>query len=158
MSITTPSLRTWLFVPGTSPARFDKARDAHPSAVIIDLEDAVPDAHKDEARLACLEWLGQPGNHAFVRINATGTKWYDDDIEAIVALAGLRGILLPKARLSAVAALSPRSTVIVPLIEDAVGLDEAFEIASTHHVLALAFGSLDFALDIGCAHTRESLL
>ena len=42
--------RTYLFVPGSRPDRFEKARQSGAHAVILDLEDAVEDTQKDLAR------------------------------------------------------------------------------------------------------------
>ena len=44
------SARTFLFVPGDRPDRFDKARDSGADIVVIDLEDAVTSSEKSRAR------------------------------------------------------------------------------------------------------------
>ena len=70
------SARTFLFVPGNRPERFSKAAAAQPDIVVIDLEDAVSAADKDNAREHVDEWLSA-GNTGMVRINAvdtTGTR------------------------------------------------------------------------------------
>jgi citrate lyase subunit beta/citryl-CoA lyase len=50
--------RSYLFVPGNRPDRFEKARSAGADAVILDLEDAVPSEKKTETR----ETLSLPGS------------------------------------------------------------------------------------------------
>jgi citrate lyase subunit beta/citryl-CoA lyase len=50
--------RSYLFVPGNRPERFEKARSAGADAVILDLEDAVPSEKKTETR----ETLSLPGS------------------------------------------------------------------------------------------------
>ena len=49
--------KTYLFVPGNRPERFDKACAAGADAVILDLEDAVPPEAKAQAREAVVKWL-----------------------------------------------------------------------------------------------------
>ncbi len=44
------SLKSWLFAPATKPDRFARAAEAGADALIIDLEDAVAPAAKQEAR------------------------------------------------------------------------------------------------------------
>jgi len=96
-------------------------------------------------------------------VNALTTRWCHDDVRELAA-AGPAGIMLPKADgkdavaeldgwLSAREAelgLVPGSIRIVPLIETALGLHRAYEIAAASpRVLCLAFGSLDFCNDVG---------
>ena len=87
--------RSYLFVPGNRPDRFEKARSAGADAVILDLEDAVPSEKKTETREAVSAWLS-PESPAYVRVNGTATPWFWDDLEA-VARPGLAGVVLPKA-------------------------------------------------------------
>src|SRR5207237_3699177 len=85
--------RTYLFVPGNRPDRFEKARQSGAHAVILDLEDAVQSAHKDLAREAVATWL-QPARPVYVRINGMGTSWFERDLE-VVGLPGVLGVVLP---------------------------------------------------------------
>ncbi len=64
-----------LFVPGHRPERFGKARAACREGIVIDLEDAVPPAGKDEARAHALGHLRARGAGApvLLRLNALGT-------------------------------------------------------------------------------------
>src|SRR5947209_48786 len=87
--------RSYLFVPGNRPDRFEKARQSGADAVILDLEDAVQSDHKDLAREAVIAWL-EPARPVYVRINGTGTPWFEGDLE-VVGLPGILGIVLPKA-------------------------------------------------------------
>ena len=87
--------RSYLFVPGNKPDRFEKARISGVDAVMVDLEDAVPEEEKEAAREDVSSWLSSE-RPVFVRINAASTPWFDDDLEA-VRRPGLAGILLPKA-------------------------------------------------------------
>ena len=88
--MTTEDAVTWLFVPGTRADRFDRAAAAGADEIILDLEDAVPPAAKDEARQSVASWLGGPGE-GWVRINGLETDWREHDLAAVAGQPGLRG-------------------------------------------------------------------
>jgi citrate lyase subunit beta/citryl-CoA lyase len=73
--------RSYLYVPGNRPDRFDKACAAGADVVIVDLEDAVPPAEKDSARAALASWLS-PDKAVLVRVNAARSEWFDPDLAA----------------------------------------------------------------------------
>jgi citrate lyase subunit beta/citryl-CoA lyase len=149
-----------LFVPGDRPERFEKARSSGADEVIIDLEDAVDAVRKGSARASAAEWLFQ--GSAWVRINAVDTAWYAADVAVLANVPGLRGIVLPKAenpaQVKRLAALLPAATPIVPLVETALGLYRVVELARCAATARLAFGSVDFSLDVGCGETDAALL
>lgn len=153
--------RTWLFVPATSPHRFAAAAGSTADAVIVDLEDAVGVDAKDSARRATAAWLTS-GARAWVRINPAGTPWHDDDVAALVGLPGVLGLVVPKVEdplaLAGLAATVSDGQGVIALIESALGVHRAVEIAAVDGVVRLAFGSLDFAVDIRAEHTDEALL
>jgi citrate lyase subunit beta/citryl-CoA lyase len=152
--------RSYLFVPGNRPERFDKACGAGAHAVIVDLEDAVAPAHKPAAREAVRGWLGAAGP-VWLRINGPESEWFAGDLD-LVALPGVKGVVLPKAEDAAVVAevrgRAGPGTGIIPLVETAVGLARAEALARAAGVERLAFGSVDFQLDTGIAGDREELL
>ena len=152
--------RSFLFVPGNRPDRFDKAWNAGADAVILDLEDAVPAERKTAARQAVASWLSGD-RPVFVRINGAATAEFGDDVAALTR-PGLAGVLLPKAeRRAEIAALSimlPETARIIPIVESALGVWNALELASAPRVWRLAFGSLDFMLDTGIGGEGEELL
>jgi citrate lyase subunit beta / citryl-CoA lyase len=152
---------SWLFVPGDRPDRFVKATGSGADEVICDLEDAVTEESKSIARQHVARWLAS-GGAAWVRLNATSTVHYLADVDALSALPGLRGVIVPKAEdESSLAALHKRlgtRTAIIPLIETAVGIQNAPKLAASRAVCRLAFGSVDFATDIGAAHDHHALL
>ncbi len=152
--------RSYLFVPGTRPDRFEKALRSGADAVILDLEDAVSVAEKDEAREAISAWLS-PEHPAYVRVNGASTEWFRDDLGAI-ARPGLSGVLLPKAeepaQISEAASLLTDEATIVPILETGLGIWEARTLAAARRVERLAFGALDFALDVGIHGEGEELL
>ncbi len=144
-----------LFVPATRPERFAKAAASGADAVILDLEDAVAAADKDAARAALT--CGFTDLPVVLRINATGTPWHAADLAAAAALP-LAAVILPKAETAAevVAVATASGHRVIALIESARGLAGARAIATAAG--QLAFGSVDFCADLGCAHEREILL
>ncbi len=157
-----PDFTTALFVPGDRPERFAKAAAAGADAVIIDLEDAVAPPNKASARESLLSLpLNVLGVPVILRINGADTEWHERDV-AVAAKLDLAAIMLPKADLGgALDELSKgpaRQVPILALIETARGLDQVRGIASHAAVRRLAFGSIDFCADLGCAHERDALL
>ena len=82
--------RSFLFVPGDRPERFEKAIASGAHGVILDLEDAVTPERKDQARAAMHEWLGQTQHKVWVRVNPPDTPWYAADGE-LLSLSAVRG-------------------------------------------------------------------
>lgn len=154
------SEKSFLFVPGNRPERFDRACAAGADAVILDLEDAVAPTGKEEAREAVCRWL-QQGGRAWLRVNGTDTPWHQHDL-ALLDFAGVLGVLLPKAEraqeLQALARHTRTGTPLVPLVETAAGLWHARELASVAGVQRLAFGSVDFQVDLSIQGDGEELL
>ena len=158
---------TALFVPGDRPERFQKAVAAGPDVVIIDLEDAVaPDAKAGALAsvVAALQPSAQEPVLAVVRVNAPDSPYYSGDIDQLLDLAqrpghGLLGLMVPKAEDTAVieslaqrlAGAGGASLALVPLIESALGVTNALNIARVPGVTRLAFGAIDYALDINAS-------
>ncbi|WP_433464136.1 HpcH/HpaI aldolase/citrate lyase family protein [Spirillospora sp. CA-128828] len=142
--------RTLLFVPGDRPERFAKAHEAAPGLVVLDLEDAVPAAHKTDARAQVAEWLAA-GHTCAVRINPPGTPWHDEDVRAIAGHGC--AVVVPKAEdvaaLRAIAARLAAPCCLIALIETARGVLGARHLASLPGVERLAFGSFDLAAQLG---------
>lgn len=92
-------MRSKLFVPGSRPELFPKAMAGEADALSFDLEDAVDESRKAEARAALAKFLrGLPGNHGktiIVRVNGLATPHFEADLEAIVG-PGLDIVNLPK--------------------------------------------------------------
>lgn len=151
---------SWLFVPASRPDRFDKAAASGADAAILDLEDAVAPEDKQAARHHARRWL-DGGGSAWVRINGADTPWHDDDLGAVAACRGLCGVVIPKAEepvaLAAVGERLMAGAGLVALVETARGVREAAPIAACAAVDRLAFGSIDFALDIDAEHTPDAL-
>jgi citrate lyase subunit beta/citryl-CoA lyase len=83
-----------------------------------------------------------------VRVNAAATPWFADDV-ALAATLDLDGLVLPKASPEAVEALGSERLPVVAIVETAMGLRQAFEIASQPRVAALVLGSVDLAAEVG---------
>ncbi|OIJ25641.1 HpcH/HpaI aldolase/citrate lyase family protein [Nocardioides luteus] len=150
---TAETARTWLFVPGDRPERFAKAAAAGPDVVVLDLEDAVAPAHKDAARAHVTAWLARTEVTAAVRVNAAGSPWHDADIAALAALGRPTTVMLPKAdsaeAIAAVLDALPTGSAVVALVETALGVARAIDLATSPGVVRLAFGSFDLAAELG---------
>jgi len=153
--------RTLLFVPGNRPERFAKAAATAADLVIVDLEDAVPEENKAAARDAVAQWLSADGRAA-VRVNGTKSVHYQQDVTGLAGLPGLQAVVVPMADDPAALAILHRrlgrGVEIVALIETALGVVRAVELASTPGVSRLAFGHLDFAMDIGSSIEDDAML
>ncbi|HEY8359251.1 MAG TPA: CoA ester lyase [Ramlibacter sp.] len=151
---------TYLFVPGDRPERFAKALAAGADVVVIDLEDAVSPDRKEAARGNVAEALAQGDRQACVRINAVDTPWFEQDL-GILSLPGVASVMVPKAEtsaaLAAIRAAAPR-LAIIPIVETARGLAHAAELAAGENVQRLAFGSVDFQVDLGIEGEDMELL
>ena len=94
-------LRSYLFVPGDSDRKLDKAMQAGADALIADLEDSVAPSEKDKARGITAGFLRAARSqaerpHLFVRVNGLTTGLTDADLDGVMAAAP-DGIVLPKA-------------------------------------------------------------
>ncbi|WP_338523844.1 CoA ester lyase [Pseudomonas batumici] len=162
---------SYLFVPGNRPERFAKAVDARPDAIILDLEDAVHPDSKAASRAAIWVWQESTpvtGCQRYIRLNDVNSRFFAQDM---TWLGDMRypercaGIFLPKVEcpetLSRVVerlrAWHP-DLQIVAIIETAKGLQQVEAIAGIPGVTRLAFGSLDFSLDIDCRQIPEAFL
>jgi len=160
------SYRSLLFVPGSRPDRFNKAHRAGADLVCLDLEDAVAQAEKPEARKAVLAWLGgrQGGPPAGLRINALHTAAGQADLLALSqSTCSADFVMIPKLRHAAELRLldqllPPRAGFLFPLIESPDALEDAYEIAAHPRAECVLFGAVDFAAEAGCDTTWEALL
>ncbi|MDG4669458.1 aldolase/citrate lyase family protein [Mycobacterium sp. 236(2023)] len=140
--------RTWLLQPGLPG--FTVTDEPHVDVVVLDIEDGLPAAAKAEGRRAVADWLHDGGN-AWVRINSAATSEWDADLRALSSAAGLAGVMLAKTESAddvvATAARLPAGTPIVALVESALGIESALEIARC--CSRIAFGVGDFRRDTG---------
>ncbi|MFM8696588.1 MAG: HpcH/HpaI aldolase/citrate lyase family protein [Betaproteobacteria bacterium] len=162
--------RAALFVPATRADRIPKALASGADAVIVDLEDAVAPQDKDSARAALDVALagelrarasaGAAGPALWVRVNA-GAPWSDQDLALCARHAALQAVVVPKAesaqQMQAAFEACGRKP-LVALIETAEGYARRDEVASHPAVKRLAFGSIDFQLDLGISGEGDALL
>jgi len=162
--------RSLLYVPAHEERFVARAHERGADAVILDLEDGVPPAAKDEARAAlatAVPRVGRGGATVFVRLDHPWRRAWRD-AEAAVA-AGAAGVLLPKVSdAGAVRVMSAYlgelesehgrpigATWLLPLLEDAAGLLAAREVAACPRVAALIPGNEDLAHAFGVAAGSE---
>jgi citrate lyase subunit beta / citryl-CoA lyase len=142
--------RTYLFVPGDRPERFEKALATAADAVVIDLEDAVAPTAKPAAREAAAAFIAIAPERMVVRINDQSTPWFEDDL-AMLHSADARAVMLPKAErvatIERVRSVCPQAAILA-LIESARGVLAAEALAAAHGVQRLVFGTIDYALDM----------
>ena len=164
--------RSMLFLPGNNPNMLINGNCLGADAVIFDLEDAVSPSEKDAARILVrntMRYMDFRGCEIIVRINSIDTPYWKQDIAQILPYQPAL-ILLPKTGSSAdvleadayMTAMEeklnlPRNTVgLMPLIETAMGVENAFSIATaTKRVKALFLGAEDLTADLQCKRTKE---
>ncbi len=151
----------FLFVPGTRPDRFLKALDSGADTVVLDLEDAVAEEEKVNARNAIrAAWptfTEEQKQRLAIRSNSPGSKFYSADLILAQDLS-VTCLVIPKSesldQMNGAAAILP-DTAIVPMIETAIGLSKINEIANSNQVLRLALGNLDLQADLGMVCDQE---
>jgi citrate lyase subunit beta/citryl-CoA lyase len=93
------SIRSWLFVPGDSARKQEKAAASAADALILDLEDSVTAQQLPQARERVREFLGshrrRDAQQLWVRVNALSSGLLPADLAAVMAGAP-HGIVLPK--------------------------------------------------------------
>jgi len=159
--------RSRLYVPGSEPKYFINAALHGADCIILDLEDSVHSTEKDAARLLvrnALRGIDFLGCERMVRINQLPLG-LDDLTEIVPELPDL--ILIPKVETAAqvvevdrcIAAIQQdygitRPLWIMPILESALGIENAFSIATaSDHIVALTIGLEDYTADLGVAKT-----
>jgi citrate lyase subunit beta/citryl-CoA lyase len=144
--------RSWLLVNATRTETFDAAYASRADQVILDIEDAVDPGLKDQAREDVADWM-EDGKRVWVRINDRSTPFWSDDVDRLKGLPGLAGVMLAKTEAAEhVTETFDRlggGTPVLPLIESALGIEEAVSIARARGAFRLAFGSGDYRRDTG---------
>lgn len=163
--------RSMLFLPGSTPNKIINGDSMGADAVILDLEDAVSPDEKDAARILvrhAVQSLRFPGVEIIVRINAIDTAYWQADLDEMIPLRPAL-IMPPKTSCAQdvqtvdayISALEDklgmeRNTVkLIPLIETALGVENAFQIATaSSRVAALFLGGEDLTADLRCKRTK----
>jgi len=162
--------RSLLFAPGDSPRKLEKAGLSAADLVIIDLEDAVADSAKADARMAVAAHLNATHRRQphWVRINPLDTPHALADLAAVVP-AKPDGIVLPKAiradadrlhhyleAFEAAAALPLGAIpVFVLATETAAGVFDVGNYAGCPRLAALSWGAEDSATALGATSNRD---
>ncbi len=159
--------RSWLFVPGDSEKKLAKVANSPADAIIIDLEDAVASERKPAARQLTAALLADSARRhraTWVRVNAFGSAWLADDLDAIVA-ARPDGLVLPK--INSVAEIEGIDRCLRDLVQGglpllplttetargALGLSAYRDLPPP--VVGLTWGAEDLAADIGALRNRD---
>ena len=161
-----------LFLPGNNPNMLINGNCLGSDAVIFDLEDAVSPAEKDAARILVrntMRYMDFRGCEIIVRINSIDTPYWKADIDAILPYRPAL-ILLPKTgtaqdilaadaymtEVEAKLGFENNTVGLMPLIETALGVENAFAISTaSSRVRALFLGAEDLTADLRCKRTKE---
>lgn len=155
--------RTAMYVPASNAKALAKLAGLGVDMAIVELEDAVRPDQKEAARAAAVDALGGDFGGAIkaLRINAIGTVWHDDDVEA-AAQSGAEVVVIPKVESATdVNALAKRlCRPVLAMIESPAAVFEARAIAAAPGVLGLIAGLNDVAHDmrLPADPTREGLI
>ncbi len=152
-------MHTWLFVPGNQPDRIRKACATEADRIIIDWEDSVAAEHKDSARHVTAEVLSTNKTHSrlVIRINSMASESHAGDIAAVAKIRPAAVMLARTEQPDMTAALAEQGLPCIALIETALGVEQAFAIASMPGVQGLAFGCVDYLADIQARHSLTVL-
>ena len=163
--------RSMLFLPGNTPNMLINGSRLGSDALIFDLEDAVSPAEKDSASVLVrntLRYMDLGSCEIIVRINSIDTDYWKKDIDAILPYSPAL-ILLPKVNCAQDALIADEymteveqklgleagKVKLMPLIETALGVENAFSIATaTKRVAALFLGAEDLTADLRCKRTK----
>jgi citrate lyase subunit beta/citryl-CoA lyase len=157
--------RSALYLPGSNTRAISKARTLAADVILLDLEDAVAPAAKEEARALVVAALAEGGfgdRELVVRVNGAGTPWGEQDLLA-AATSGAHAVLLPKVERagdvraaddSLRAAGAPDALALWCMIETPLGVLAAAEIAAASpRVSVLVAGTSDLVKDLRARHT-----
>ncbi len=160
-----------LYIPGNTPGMMINAGIYNAHGIILDLEDSVAPEKKDEARLLVRNALRQVdfyGAERMVRINQLPRGL--DDLDEVIP-HNVHVVLLPKCESrqqieevnQKIQTIQDKQNLsgevyLMPIIESALGVVRAYEIASAaQNVVAVAIGLEDYCADLGVQRTKEGL-
>lgn len=165
--------RSLLFIPGNNPGMLLNGVVFGSDSIIFDLEDAVSPAEKDSARILvrnALKTLNFEEVETVVRVNALETPYWEEDLEYIIPQRP-DCIMPPKSqrkedieqfdeyisKVEKESGIPQGQTKLIPLIETALGVENAFEIASaSKRVVAIFLGAEDLTANLGAKRTKSS--
>ena len=156
-----PHARSWLFVPANQEALIAKAFASAAEAIIVDLEDSVPEDSKESARAAICCLIPSTDKQVWVRTNAASSPFFEADVAAMQPDTRVDGILIPKVESASdlvtersLAAGRSRPLQQGLLIESARGVLNLYQILCQHPATAMVmFGgaeNADLMTDLQC--------
>ena len=165
--------RTRMYAPGNNPKVLSKGTTPGADSVILDLEDSVAPSQKDAARIMvryALENVDFGDAEVLCRVNPMSTEYGPEDVRTKGHLVD--GLVVPKSEtkadvlqvdslleeVEAEHGLQVGKVGIVPLIETAKGVLNAYEVATASpRNISLAFGAEDYTADVGGLRTRDGI-
>ena len=147
--------RTFLFVPGNRPERFEKAAHSGADVIVLDLEDSVPATEKASARAAIADaWFKLQSLNVtlVVRMNAFESEAGTEDLAWLAKLPAPAAVMVPKAESQQALTQVHQSLggmATLPLIESAAGYAALPDLGGAAGVLRLVVGHIDFMADTG---------
>lgn len=163
--------RSVLYMPGSNRRAMEKARTLPVDSVILDLEDAVAPAAKEQARQQVLEQV-RAGGFAYrevtIRVNGMETPWFEEDLEMAVT-ASPDAIVFPKVGSSQQAYRAVqrirflqetrhtdgRPISVWAMIETPSGVSHVEEIAATEGIMVLIMGTSDLTKELRARHLPD---
>ena len=169
-----PRRRTALYVPGNNPGMLQQAGIYGADQILLDLEDAVALSEKDAARILVrnmIRSMDYSRCEVAVRMNPLDTPFGQDDLEEIVPLqpgavripkveraADVLRVVAEVERIENALGLPHDKMMLHPLIETALGVENAFEIATAHpRVDAVSIGGQDLTADMQVVKSKDGV-
>lgn len=164
--------RTMLFLPGNTPNMLINGDVLGADSIILDLEDAVAPDEKDAARILVrnsLKYQKAGTCETIIRINPTDTRFWKEDLEEVIpyrphlimptkvdSAQMIREVSAYMEEVEKKNNIEVGSIGILPLIETALGVEKAFDIASSDtRVVGLFLGGEDLTADLHCKRTKK---
>ena len=163
--------RSMLFLPGNSPNILLNADFLGSDSIILDLEDAVAPTEKDAARILVRNAITSLSytREVIVRINPVESPYWQKDLRAIIPVkpdmimptkvgcaADVKIVADFITQLEKEFGMEEGGVKMIPLIETALGVENAYEIASADsRVTAIFLGGEDLTADMRCKRTKE---
>ena len=162
-------IRSFLFVPGDSERKLEKAAGAGADALIVDLEDSVSAENRPRARELAREYI-DGREDAWLRINPVDSGEAMADLQAVMPAAP-SGIVLPKARsaddatrlatkldeLESRFGIAAGQTRILPLCTERPRALFSLEsyVGATPRLAGLTWGAEDLSAALGARASRD---
>ncbi|BDI60725.1 HpcH/HpaI aldolase/citrate lyase family protein [Qipengyuania nanhaisediminis] len=165
-----PRMRSWLFAPGDSEKKMNKAIASEADIALLDLEDSVVPERKAEARKMTAEAIAAAPDRSrvWVRVNPLSGSWTGDDLDAVI-VAGPGGVFLPKAEgghdvatldtmlaeRERAAGIAEGSTRVAALVtETAAAMFTTGTYDGAPRLVAMSWGAEDLSSELGASEQR----